>query len=115
MKTFYNFLKEEEAAPPPSPENATPGGLGGLGGLGGGLGSGSGLGPTTGVSPTGGLGSLGGLGGPPTGGLGGPNLSSGSPEPGGTIDPNQNKQVNIVKIKSYNVWDALQEYLSKSN
>ena len=96
MKTFYNFLKEEEAAPPPSPENATPGGLGGLGGLGGGLGGS-------------------GLGGPPTGGLGGPNLSSGSPEPGGTIDPNQNKQVNIVKIKSYNVWDALQEYLSKSN
>lgn len=114
MKTFYNFLLEQpEESPAADASSASPAGdLGagsssiggpgeGLGGPGGGLG---------GLS--GGLGGLsGGLGGPPGG-----SPSGGLGDTGPNIDPNaQNQPVNLKKIKSYNVWDSLLNYLNKKS
>ena len=92
MKTFYKFLLEQpEESPPADASSASPAeDLGaGVSGLGGGLG---------------------GLGGPPGG-----SPSSGI-ETSPNIDPNtQNQPVNLKKIKSYNVWDSLLNYLNKKS
>jgi hypothetical protein len=111
MKNFYEFLdiiNEAPETPPASPGSGgnppaggspTPaaGGLG-AGGLGGGLG-----GPAASLPP---------MAGPPGGGM--PDMSLGSPQ--GDLGGNSPQApVKPTKIKSLNVWTALEKFINSKN
>ncbi len=107
MKSFYQFLEESPQPNSKTPNTKTPEAKSPTSSSAGGSslppGFGSGIPSSLGTPPIGGIG----------GGLGGsPNFSS--PGFSGSMEEPKSQPPKVQKIKTYNVWDALENLLNKS-